>query len=185
MTLHAISQTEWVQNWVTPFPFPGKDLSAVLKDQSIHWAPLKTSGAKHGAVTCLSSLWWQIGQGAQSEGKKQRAALQGAPLALPVCPRPGWCPACAALCPERLAEVQGAARPCSGDVQGRGTSQASAYFMRNPQTGGAFKDLDVHEPEFMKALQLVSNLGCWGTQKLDFHWGVSSSPKIINVFLDS
>lgn len=81
-------------------------------------------------------------------------------------------------------EAQGAARSCPGGVQGRGTSSASAHFMRNPQTGGTFKDVDEHMPE-MKVPQLVSSLGCWGTPKLGIHGGVSSSPKIINVFLDS
>lgn len=90
-----------------------------------------------------------------------------------------------ALWPERLWEAQGAARSWSGDAQGRGTSKASAYFTRNPKTDGVFQGVDVHRPEIMKVLPLVSSLACWGTQKLGIQRSVSSSPKIINLLLDS
>lgn len=63
-----------------------------------------------------------------------------------------------------------AVRSCSGSVQGRCTSSTAVHFMRAPKIAWVLKGMDVHRPEIMKLLPLVSSLGCWDTQKSSTHF---------------
>lgn len=170
----------------------------MLKDQFIHWASLKPNGEKLGAVTCffisLMANWSRCSVWPRDLSLKPRSKdlLERKNMSWPALQSKyrgvntgGWCPASDALCQRGCEKIKVLPGHALEMLREEAQVKPQHILWEIPEPGGVFKGVDVHGPGSMEMLCLVSSLGCWGTQKLGIHWGVSSGPKIINVFLDS